>query len=703
MSIQQVKTLHITPSEEQQRILDYVAKGHNVVGDCVAGSGKTTSVLLLSESFPKKQILQITYNSQLKFEVRKKAELANLKNLEIHTYHSLAVRYYHGDAHTDDAIRAFLERNAAPRRPIPHIDIAVLDEAQDMTNLYYRLIKKFLSDSKMPVQQMVVLGDKYQGVYRFIGADSRYLTLCSNIWEREFIPFSLNTSYRVTKPIATFVNEVMLGQERIKAVKEGPRVTYITCSVFDIHSNLAAILLGKLRNGSIKPDDIFVLNGSIKGQKCPMRKLENALVANGILCYYPVSDERTLDEDIIEGKVVFSTFHQAKGRERKIVIVYGFDESYYTFYGSDFDRDVCPETLYVGTTRAKERLILLHHYQNPPLPFLKKSVQEISALPYVEYLESKPYIIKSINETLDKDGPVHRVTPTELVKFLKESNISLLTAIMKQIFTTEQTPFYEIKVPSKMEFDGGNYEDISDINGIAIPAMYEARGRQESQIESVVRQEYDNIVLRNEFPYLQSAYKRIGLSIKSAAGFVRLTIMYISLTEKIFNKIQQITKHDWLSNDMVDGCFVALDRHISKKAKFEHPILYKCENYAEYGNIEVSGRLDTMDEEVILELKATDTLTLEHQLQLVLYAWMWNNVNLELCGSRVFKLINMRTGHVMRLEPTSHLLDEAVLILFHNKYAKNPLVTDENFVKACRDDTAPLMPGRVCLIMDEVE
>ena len=703
MSLPSTKTLHITPSEEQQRILEYVAKGHNVVGDCVAGSGKTTSVLLLSESFPDKQILQITYNSQLKFEVRKKAELANLKNLEIHTYHSLAVRYYNGDAHTDDAIRAFLERNVSPRRPIPPIDIAVLDEAQDMTNLYYRLIKKFLSDSKKPVKQMVVLGDKYQGVYRFIGADSRYLTLCSNIWSREFIPFSLNTSYRVTRPIAKFVNEVMLGQERIKAVKDGPRVTYITCSVFDIHSNLAAILLNKLKSGSIKPDDIFVLNGSIKGQKCPMRKLENALVANGVLCYYPVSDERTLDEDIIEGKVVFSTFHQAKGRERKIVIVYGFDESYYTYYGSDFDRDVCPETLYVATTRAKERLILLHHYQNAPLPFLRKSLPEIAALPYIEYLESKSHMTKSPSDTFEKEGPIHRVTPSELVKFLKESNIALLTTIMKQIFTVEQAAFYEIKVPSKMEFEGGNYEDISDINGIAIPAMYEARGHKESQIETVVRQEYDNIVLRNEFPYLQAAYKRIGLSLKSTAGFVRLTIMYISLTEKIFNKIQQITKHDWLTTEMVEGCFLALDRHISKKAKFEHAIEYECANYAEYGRVAVSGRLDTMDDDVILELKATDTLTIEHQLQLVLYAWMWNNVNLASCGSRIFKLINMRTGQVMRLNPISHLLDEAVLILFHNKYAKNPIVTDETFVAACHDDSAPLTPKRVCLIVDEDE
>jgi hypothetical protein len=49
----------------------------------------------------------------------------------------------------------------------------------------------------------------------------------------------------------------------------------------------------------------------------------------------------------------------------------------------------------------------------------------------------------------------------------------------------------------------------------------------------------------------------------------------------------------------------------------------------------------------------------------------------------MFKLINMRTGEVQKLDPTSYLIDEAMLILLHNKYEKLPAVSDSDFVELC--------------------
>jgi hypothetical protein len=92
--------------------------------------------------------------------------------------------------------------------------------------------------------------------------------------------------------------------------------------------------------------------------------------------------------------------------------------------------------------------------------------------------------------------------------------------------------------------------------------------------------------------------------------------------------------------------------------------------------------MDTVDDELVLELKCTASLTLEHQLQLMIYAWMWRHINANL-GSRMFKLINMRTGEVQKLDPTSYLIDEAMLILLHNKYEKLPAVSDADFVDLC--------------------
>ena len=78
------------------------------------------------------------------------------------------------------------------------------------------------------------MGDKYQGLYDFKGADTRYLTLSSEIWKvwqiNQTYPFQimqLTTSYRITKQIAAFVNEAMLGERRLIAIKNGPPVLYI--------------------------------------------------------------------------------------------------------------------------------------------------------------------------------------------------------------------------------------------------------------------------------------------------------------------------------------------------------------------------------------------------------------------------------------------------------------------------------------------
>ena len=50
-------------------------------------------------------LLQITYNNLLKIEVRKKASQMHINNMEIHTYHSLAVKYYNQYAYTDEEIK----------------------------------------------------------------------------------------------------------------------------------------------------------------------------------------------------------------------------------------------------------------------------------------------------------------------------------------------------------------------------------------------------------------------------------------------------------------------------------------------------------------------------------------------------------------------------------------------------------------------
>ena len=167
-------------NEEQQFIVDQIKDNKNVIVDAVAGTGKTTTILSLAEQLPKKSMLQITYNKSLKHEVREKIKAREITNLSIHTYHSLHYAYYSNTGYTDIEMYKSLKDNLHPVMKIQHIDVLIVDEAQDMTLLYFRFLVKFLQDFKKKVT-LLVLGDVMQGLYQFKGSDSRFLSLANEI------------------------------------------------------------------------------------------------------------------------------------------------------------------------------------------------------------------------------------------------------------------------------------------------------------------------------------------------------------------------------------------------------------------------------------------------------------------------------------------------------------------------------------------
>ena len=545
---------------------------------------------------------------------------------------------------------------------------------------------------------MLVLGDRYQAVYKFMGADSRFLTLTHNLWKGKlFENRLLSTSYRLTNEIAAFVNDVMIGYKRIQATRPGSPVIYIRDSVFQVYRKLASYIIAQIRSGSIKPEDVFVLAGSISGDRSPIRKLENELVNNNIPCYYPTSDERKLDEDIIEGKVIFSSFHQAKGRERKLVIVYGFDSGYFKFFGKDYDPLVCPETLYVACTRAKEKLVLVEGIGDGlgPLPFLKMNHNEIQSLPYVDFSgRSLGNYRVGIYEKSEDDDNFHKDTPTSLVKFLNERNMKSLIPLTEMLFTVQQKATYSADIPSKISCGNGLYEEVSDINGIVIPAMYEARDA-ESTVQRVVKDNYLMMSQRNEHLYLQEGFQKyMNEKCISIAENLYLGALYICMNEKLYHKIKQIKRYDWLSQVDAEKCWSTLDLYLlGKEVLYEQEIDTLCDNYPAYGLIQINGRFDVSTDDTIWELKCVDILTIEHLLQVVVYAWLWRCEYFEKLGSRKFQILNMRTGEVLALNTESHLIDEVMAILFENRYGKVRELSDSEFLERCQKGIIGISSG----------
>jgi hypothetical protein len=289
-----------------------------------------------------------------------------------------------------------------------------------------------------------------------------------------------------------------------------------------------------------------------------------------------------------------------------------------------------------------------------------------------------------------KNDKRHAVSVTDLTKFIKEEHIKLLTEIATSVFTLASESKYNLDIPCKLKItteETDLWEDVSDINGIVIPAIYESESQNaESTIEKQVHQYYDNLCRQqNKHNFIHNAYIKLNKygSMQTTDDYIRMGIMYISLSEEIYHKIAQITIHNWLNRELIQPCFTVLGSLIdTSTALYERGL--ECEQeFAEFGKIEFKGRLDVFDERCVLEIKCVQALTLEHKMQLLIYAWMWKKQTDRFYTSKEFKLVNIRTGEVYILDTCSHLIDDAIRILLKNKYEKRDTSSDSEFIEMC--------------------
>ena len=504
------------PSPEQAAVVRSVRDRVNVVCEAVAGSGKTTTVLHCARDVPDLTFLVLTYNARLKLTTRQRARELGLSNVETHSFHACAARYYLPGCRDDEALRRLVEEDAPPRSAL-RFDCLVVDEAQDMTPLLHRFVLKVLRDAgNARSTQMLVLGDSRQSIYQFRDADPRFLTMADRgVYALAETPFSrsgrrsaeessasvrpvwrhhtLRTSFRASPRIASFVNDAMLGFECIRASPrehlpdggDGAPVTYMVGNAFAVASQEIADEIEHLlspRGGGYAPDDIFVLTPSLKGaklnSKTPLAQLENTLVMRcGVPVYVSLADEEELSDALTRGKICFTTFHSSKGLERPVVIVFGFSGDYFTYFARDAPKAVCPNTLYVAATRASERLYVVgEQEEGGKLPFLRldPAAFEKWGVPLPPWLEVRR--CGKLRPPADAiPVPASSFAVTDLVKFLPEQTMRDATEAVEPVAV--EPPSVDTKVDQSVPSlaGAGLIESVSDITGLAVVAAHEHR------------------------------------------------------------------------------------------------------------------------------------------------------------------------------------------------------------------------------------
>lgn len=584
-------------SEQQKDIIRALMKGHNVQVGAVAGSGKTTSIELIHKAYPNLEILIITYNKRLKFETRQR-----LKDVEVHTYHSYINRYYQ-DCHDDTGFEYVIDGHVTYKGNKKY-DLLVVDEIQDMNMNYYKIVRKILNDCMNKNNLMVVLGDSYQEIYKYNKSDNRFITMANMIFPGKWSKCRLNITYRLTKPMASFINEVVLDQPNYMiSHREGPEVEYIIDNIFSAQYMYDKIT-GLLSDG-YRPDDIFVLSYSVlKGTKRPLTKLANKITMNTNIPIYITSDKGIVKND---NRIIFSTFHQVKGLERKIVIVYNFDESYYKY--CKIKSNLIDNPLYVALTRSLERLILIHNHSNKALPFidynkLKKHCKIINTCQR-DNCKKCMNRFDPIEESRESHNQVRIVS--EICDF---KHVSILNKIYKKIKkkTIQNRKSVILEVPNV-----SNGEFVGHITGLAIPLLYEIIYHNKSSIISYLL-EQKNIGIPEKY---YDKFKQVCRSTNIENILYTCNLYSCHLSNYIY-PLKQIKKYDWISQKDTYSLIKNINNFIGKSTNQEFEI------YLNIPDIGLSGRVDMIDHDkkIVYEFKCKRDIANTDIIQLFVYGNM---------------------------------------------------------------------------------
>ena len=583
-------------SEEQKSIITHLKNNHNVKVNAVAGSGKTTTCLHIARKFKDKEICLLTYNSALKIETRIKKQNNQMNNLEVNTFHSFCIRYYGNNDYTDKNIINTTSDKVKPIRNID-FDIIIIDEAQDLVEIYYDFFIKLYKDNKKKAQ-ICIIGDIHQTIYQYKGADSRYLEHADKIIklnDYEWNSCKLTKSFRVPDTICNFINNCMLKNEYILSNKESDiRPKYVITNTYQ--PNIIIEILEYYLKEGYEPKDFFIIAPSINSNNTlPVIKLENEIKRKleNVKIYVPMSNEEKANKQILQDKLVISTIHQTKGLERKIVILYSFDDSYFKYYARNYPKYLCSNELYVAATRALEILIVVHDNRNDYLSFLDKDLVE----KYCQVVYHDQLNIQSDNKI--------RVTALSVTKLTDYIDNTLLQDMVKKLNITavfeSNTNLDITNISKQYENDNEYYENVYDLTGIAIPAYFEyiKTKKMEINIKNVTPVSARNILkIANEWNYHNSGY------------------MF---------KLKQITSYDWLSEETLDNCIKNMAKlRIKKTSFFEKELLYQHNMLNK--TIIVSGRADCISVTPkmikIYEFKVAKIISPEYYLQTAFYMYI---------------------------------------------------------------------------------
>ncbi len=295
-----------------------------------------------------------------------------------------------------DMVVEFIKKDEA----LP-VDIAFIDEAQDLTTLQWQMAEIAFRDAK----RLYIAGDDDQAIYSWAGAD---VGIFARLEGKKQV---LNVSYRLPPNILSFAKRITdnikfrVDKEYRANKKEGEEIQYFNSiedaplhypgtylilvrnrkyiNIISDYLMLKGLYFSTKKGNSIKSTDISTLQawedwrllGKVPTDVAILR-LEKALGVNYLEADATVSwqyaftkweekyieyiekVQRQYELSSLSPIIHLATIHTVKGDEADNVILYT-GMSYRSYLGMNEDTDAEHRVFYVGATRARERLMIV--------------------------------------------------------------------------------------------------------------------------------------------------------------------------------------------------------------------------------------------------------------------------------------------------------------------------------------------------------
>lgn len=679
------------PSKEQLAVVQAV-ETNNVLVMARPGAGKTATGEAVIAAFPDVPIAVVTYSKRLQLDNAER--LAIYPNADVFTFHGLAGRLF-GQLVPDHIALLNLRMSGALPVWAPNYEILILDELQDLTpDLYWFtcVLIATITRRLRRAPRIINLGDPRQAIYQFRGADARYLQLSETTFST-LSPYGwqdtrLAKSFRLSYETAGFVN-AFIGEKYIEGSHSGPKPLYVLADIFKAHQLLKVILplikqYGPARSAIIAP--------SVRHSPF-LPLLTNALTkGHGIPVAIPTSDDAPLDPDVLYGKVVVATYHQFKGSERDLVIVYRVDDGYFQVLGRDLPDDRCPNAMFVALTRASKQLVVIQSQENPAVPFMSWEAMNRTAK-FINLTSEDPKPQRPPGRPLQLGLLLPReIFVTDVVRHVDHE---VVEDLVKRCLRIEKvsTPLPEsrcINVVDKVLTDvaKNHYETVSDLSGLAVTAAFEWDLIGQC---STYRKSPDRL---SQIP--KDATKR-------ARWFAKEAAIYHAQASGYQSRHLQMKRHafDWLDGHL-DATTQRLAEQIKDLSRVRFEVLLKDKFTVEekenklqpLQTIHISGRADILltaptrlQPSAIWEIKFVSALLLEHAIQLAIYGYLYYaKAPTKKRKKPPFPelwLFNVRNGEKWRVVTDMGAVGKLIEGLLRAKYTSKGEIPTHSFLKQC--------------------